>query len=67
MFYRIDNMGKGTFGHEAASKAFTRIDPEHDMLIIMTRNAEGRNHGKYWKGFFRTILDGIEQEEGESK
>jgi CubicO group peptidase (beta-lactamase class C family) len=62
-WYTNDGLGKGTFAHGAASSAITRIDPENDLVIIMTRNSAGQNFGKYRKDFFKLIVDGIEKEE----
>jgi len=53
-------LGKGTFGHGAASAATLRIDPVHDLVIVMTRNAAGRNFEKYHPQFIDTIVEGLE-------
>jgi len=60
-FHKNEGLGEGTFAHGAASGAFTRIDPQNDLVIIMTRNSTGKNHLKYSEGFFRTIVNGLEE------
>lgn len=52
-------LGKGTFGHGAASGAILRIDPTDDLVIVMTRNAAGANFGNYHPQFIQAIADGI--------
>ncbi len=54
-----DGLGKGTFGHGAASSATLRIDPENDMVIVMTRNAAGKNFTDYHRQFLAAITDSI--------
>ena len=36
-----------------------RIDPENNLVIVMTRNRAGMNFSKYYAGFFETIVDGL--------
>jgi len=55
-----EGLGKGTFGHGAASSATLRIDPINDLVIVMTRNTAGTNFGKYHPQFMKAIVDGIE-------
>ncbi|MHC4556604.1 MAG: serine hydrolase domain-containing protein [Planctomycetota bacterium] len=52
-------LGKDTFGHGAKSGAIVRIDPDNDMVIIMTRNSPGKNYAGYRGGFFNIIGDSI--------
>jgi CubicO group peptidase (beta-lactamase class C family) len=40
-------LGTGTFGHEAASGALFRVDPEHRLVIVVGRNREGEDRGMY--------------------
>ena len=54
-----DGLGKGTFGHGAASSATLRIDPEHDLVVVMTRNAAGRNFTDYHRKFLASIIDNM--------
>jgi CubicO group peptidase (beta-lactamase class C family) len=58
-WYKSDGLGEGTFAHGAASSATLRIDPENDMVIVMTRNTAGRNFKKYHPRFIKAIVDGI--------
>ncbi|MDQ1316850.1 MAG: Serine hydrolase [Candidatus Poribacteria bacterium] len=55
-----EGLGKGTFGHGAASSATLRIDPVNDLVIVMTRNSAGKNFGKYHPQFLKAIVDGLE-------
>lgn len=52
-------LGKGTFGHGAASGAILRIDPENGLVIVMTRNTGGPQYGKYHPRFIRAIVEGL--------
>lgn len=58
-WFRGNGLGKGTFGHGAASGATLRIDPQNDLLIVMTRNKWGRNYRKYHSKFIRTVAEAI--------
>lgn len=55
-----DGLGKGTFAHGAASNATIRIDPEHDMVIVMTRNAAGTNFNTYFPKFMKAVAAGLQ-------
>lgn len=48
-----------TFGHGAASSATMAIDPVNDLIIVMTRNSEGKNFGAYNSRFFHAIGEGM--------
>jgi len=58
-YYTDDGLGKGTFGHSAASGATLRIDPENELVIVITRNEGGRNYDKYHPQFLKAIVDGM--------
>ncbi len=47
------------FGHGAASAATFHVDTESDLVVIMTRNRQGRNQDKYNGRFWQAIQDGI--------
>jgi len=59
VWFKDDGLGKGTFGHGAASSTTLRIDPEHDLVIVMTRNAMGRNFIKYHPKFLASIMENL--------
>ena len=59
IFFTDEGLGKGTFAHGAASSATTRIDPENDLVIVMTRNAIGKNFKKYHQPFINAVVEGI--------
>jgi CubicO group peptidase (beta-lactamase class C family) len=42
-----DGLSKRTFGHEAASGALLRIDPELHMVLVSARNRTGDNYSVY--------------------
>jgi len=42
-------LGKGAFGHAAASGAMFRVDPGHDLIIISARSRVGRNQEEFEK------------------
>jgi len=52
-------LSKRTFGHGAASAAALRIDPDNDLIIVMTRNTAGPAWGKYHPQFIQAIVDGM--------
>ena len=54
-----EGLGAGTFAHGAASGATLRIDPVNDVVIVMTRNAAGKDRNKYHQKFIDAILQGI--------
>jgi CubicO group peptidase (beta-lactamase class C family) len=58
-FFEGEGLGKGTFGHGAASAATLRIDPENDLVVVMTRDQAGRNFGTYHPRFMKAIADGL--------
>jgi CubicO group peptidase (beta-lactamase class C family) len=60
-FYTNEGLGKGTFGHGAASSATLRIDPENDLVIVMTRNEAGRSFGTYHPRFLKAIVEGLDR------
>ena len=46
-------------GIGTASAAATRIDPVHDLVIVMTRNRAGRNFHKYHQKFIDAVVAGL--------
>jgi len=49
------------FGHGAASAATFSVDVTDDLVVIMTRNAIGKNYDKYNGKFWQAIRDGIDR------
>ncbi|MFC1452008.1 serine hydrolase [Verrucomicrobiota bacterium] len=58
------DLGKGTFAHGAASSATVRIDPENDMVLVMTRDAAGENFEKYQPRFMTAVREAVVREGG---
>ena len=52
-------LGSSTFGHDGATVATVRIDPENDLLIVMTRNSTGLNFAEYQPKFIAAVVDGM--------
>ncbi len=52
-----EGLSPKTFGHGAASSATLRIDPEHRLVIVMTRNTAGPRFGEYHPRFIRAISE----------
>ena len=52
-----EGLSPKTFGHGAASSATLRIDPEHRLVIVMTRNTAGPRFGEYHPRFIRAITE----------
>ncbi len=46
-----------TFGHGAASSATLRIDPDHRLVIVMTRNTAGTHFDEFHPRFIRAIAE----------
>lgn len=44
----------------AASSATLQIDPVNDLIIVMGRNAAGKNLNKYHVRFLQAVYDGIQ-------
>ncbi|MHB1002150.1 MAG: serine hydrolase [Armatimonadota bacterium] len=63
MSYENEGLGKGTFGHGAASGATLRIDPVNDLVVVMTRDNVGKDSGvysKYHDLFIKAVIAGID-------
>jgi CubicO group peptidase (beta-lactamase class C family) len=58
-YFNGEGLGKGTFGHGAASSATLRVDPEDDLVVAMTRNSAGKNFGEYHAKFLKCVADAI--------
>ena len=54
-WYTGDGLSDLCFAHGAASSATLRIDLKHNLVISMTRNAAGKNFGKYHPRFIQTV------------
>jgi CubicO group peptidase (beta-lactamase class C family) len=59
VWMRDPGLGPNTFAHGAASAATLRIDPEHDLVIVMTRNTAGPEWGKYHPQFIQAIVENL--------
>jgi len=60
VWYTEPGLGKGTFGHGAASSATLRIDPEHELVIVMTRAAGGTHFSEYHPRFLAAVVEGLD-------
>ena len=58
--FRSDALGESSFGHGAASDSFLRVYPEHDMVVVMVRNAAGANYDKHLEQFLKALAEGME-------
>ena len=52
-----EGLSPKTFGHGAASSATLRIDPEHRLVIVMTRNTAGARFGEFHPRFIRAVTE----------
>jgi CubicO group peptidase (beta-lactamase class C family) len=57
VFMPDPGLSQGTFGHGAASGATLRIDPENNLVVVMTRNATGQDYSVYHPQFTQAIGD----------
>jgi len=51
-----EGLPEGTFGHGATSSTIFRVDPKHDLVIVVTRWKEGDGYRAYKEKLFETIL-----------
>jgi CubicO group peptidase (beta-lactamase class C family) len=58
-YYTKEGLGATTFGHGSATRCIFRVDPEHELVIVMTRNDAGTHYNDYTPKFFQTIMAGI--------
>lgn len=58
-YFRGEGLGEGTFGHGAASSSTLRIDPEHELVIVMARNDAGENFNEFHPRFLNAIAAGL--------
>jgi len=54
-----EGLGKKAFGHGAASSAIFIVDPENDLVIVMTRARDGKNYVEHRQSFIKAIADNI--------
>ena len=52
-------LGPGAFGHGAAHSGVFRVDPAHDLLIVVTSAGTRKGFGAYYSKFFAAIIDGL--------
>ena len=52
-------LGPNAFGHGAASAATFVMDPDSELVIVMTRNSGGKKFNDYHPKFMQTIADGV--------
>ena len=50
-WHRKEGLGESTFGHGAASAATLRIDPENELIVVMTRNSAGTHFSDFHPQF----------------
>ncbi|MHC4591502.1 MAG: serine hydrolase [Planctomycetota bacterium] len=58
-----EDLSESAFGHKAASCTAFIVDPERELVIVMTRNTAGRNFEKYHTRFIEAVLAGIVKDE----
>ncbi len=61
VWMRDAGLGEFTFAHGAASSATLRIDANNGLVIVMTRNQGGPQHGKNHLRFIKAIVDGLDK------
>jgi CubicO group peptidase (beta-lactamase class C family) len=60
VWYKEPGFGAGTFGHGAASSATLRLDPAHELVVVMTRNAAGTHFEEFHPRFLAAVVEGLE-------
>ena len=58
-YYRNEGLGEGTFGHGSASSTIFRVDPENDLVIVVSRWRAGDGYSQYKRRLFDTIVSHI--------
>ena len=54
-WFKDEGLGDSTFGHGAASAATLRIDPDNELIVVMTRNASGTQFAEYHPRFLEMV------------
>ncbi|MBI2425378.1 MAG: serine hydrolase [Candidatus Hydrogenedentes bacterium] len=54
-----NGLSEKTFAHGAASSATFRIDPERELVIVMTRNTAGPLFDEYYPKFIQTVVANV--------
>lgn len=55
-----EGLGEGTFGHGASSGTIFRVDPENDLVIVVTRWRHGDGYEEHKQKLFDTIVSHLE-------
>ena len=57
-----NRLGKGTFGHSSANSGMFRVDPEHDLVVVVTSAAAARKgFVDYYPQFLSAITNGLDE------
>ena len=48
-------LSKNTFGHDAASKAVFRVDPDNEIVVVQVRNTRGPKYRQFFLQFLQEI------------
>lgn len=57
-----NGLSSGTFGHGAGHSGVFRVDPQHDLVIVVTSAGTRKTFAAHYGEFFKAIIDGLEQE-----
>lgn len=66
-YFPDEPLGPKSYGHGAASSALLRINAEHDMVVVMTRNTAGKAFGEYDPKFRQAVADAVLKETAGSR
>lgn len=54
-----ENLSRHVIGHDTENGTLFRVDLEHDLVVIITRNQRGPNYDTYVQQFLKTIQNGL--------
>ncbi|MCL5270888.1 MAG: beta-lactamase family protein [bacterium] len=52
-------LSRNLFGHGAASSAVLRVDPDHDLVIAVSRFTQGKNYGRHLDDFLMAVEESL--------
>jgi len=59
-YYRIAGLGDNILGHNSGSESILRVDLDHQLVIVMCRNAPGKNFDEHHARFIAAVAALVE-------
>ena len=61
-YYTDEGLGEGTFGHGAESSTIFRVDPENQIVLVVTRWRHGEGYEEHKQKLLDTVIRHIQRE-----